>query len=367
MRPDAPSAPATTSPEADGFWEVTRGELEFQWDAEAEKLHVLYKPTKPLEYIDVSTGKSVIRNYAGDKNAGDIYHWISTPEHWIEFGENIRLGQLPGFPEVSSVSYSGGRVAKRRVRSAANRFTRVVEATDFFSNGSKPFWEECQRYVDGLRGDDVQQAIEYVEKNVSLIQRDTDGKTEFVLTNRYPRRGVDPKDFPSIVTIFDSSAGFQPVSWTKTIRKGNWDKRTFKYRNISGVYLPERYHHEAHRPTGADSALPTITRTFVLKTTTLNRPIPAGRFGIESLDLKYGERFLDEIENQLYVVDDRGLVAVDKFALDPARAPAPLYTGHNASSDDTGRSWTLIAVNVAVVAGLVVAIWLNRRRGCSAI
>lgn len=351
--PDAPAA--TTS----GFWEVTRGEVEFQWDIASERLHVFYRPTKPVEAIEAvepGTQRSVQLT-----RSGNIYHWILTPEHWIEFGHNVHLGQVDGFPPVTSVAPEGGRIAYRKARRQADRETRVVNPMDFFSLGNRPVWWQCERYSKLAKGNDVQKAKEFFEKNVTLLQRPAKDGTEFMLTIKYPRSGIKPVETPIVQTTFHSDAGLLPTSWSRSVNLQVQEEQTFSYKKYSGIYLPAIVQFKRFRPVGPARVLPTMSRTFVLKSTTVNKPISSTRFSIERLQLTYGERMLDEIEKQLFVMDDDGLVPAENFSLDPARSPEPLFPADRL--DPSGeRNWTLIIINVLAVLALIAFLVFRSKR-----
>ncbi len=344
-----------------GYWELTRGRIDLEWDLNTDQVHVLYKPNTALEYIDVGSGRRIVRTGAGDKNAGDIYHWIMTPEHWIEFGENVELGQIEDFPACPSVPDTGGRIATRKVRREADGSVRVVNPIALFSNGSQLFWEQLQLYLNALGGNRSADEKNWIEKNVSLVQLNNDGATKFALTAKYPRGESDQRADAIVKTTFDSSVGFEPTSWIRSVGGHVSDKRTFAYREVSDVFVPEHFSY-VHYELKNDSPLPTISRTFILKKARINEPIPAGRFEITQLGLKYGERFLDEIENQLYVMDDNGLVPVKTFSMDPARAPRALNLTAERLKTSGGRNWTLIIINVLVVLALIVLVVVRRRK-----
>ncbi len=346
--------------ESNGYWEVTSGQLTFQWDVASDKLHVHYKPDKPLEYIDATTREKVIRDYAGDKNAGDIYRWIMTPEHWIEFGTNVGLGQIKDFPKVESVPSTGGRIAYRKLRRQAERYTRVVQPVDFFANGSQLFHEQLTLYANALAGKKSAQEKQHLLENVQLDQRTNGNASEFVLNVKYPARDRSKDNITTVQTTFDSSVGFNPISWIRSEGKEITNKRTFSYKKIDGIFIPSRVTQTSYGPTASASRQPTVSRDYRLRSATLNKPIPPGQFAIEQLGLKYGERMLDEIENQLYVVDKTGLVPVEKFTIDSALAPPPVYLGEAVKPADS-RNWTLIVVNILILAGLSAIIWWRKR------
>ena len=348
--PRVDSHDAIPADPSSGYWSISRGVVEFQWDVASDQLHVLYAPNKPHEYVHSATGRRVKRS-----DVGDIYHWILTPEHWIEFGANVELGQREGFPHVASVGSTGGRIATRNIRRQADRFTRVVHPQDFFSNGGMPFWRTCELYSDALRGGRTLEEKKHVKENITLVQRTSKQGTEYVLTNKYPRRGGE-EDVKIVQTTFDSSVGFLPTSWVRSTGKVVTDKRTFSYKNVSGVFIPAEFKRVKYKMVKPGLTLPTISRTFTLKQSTLNEEISPKHFSIEQLGLKYGERMLDEIENQLYVMDKSGLVPVEQFTIDPVKAPPAVYLGERTAT--AGPNWTLIVVNGIVVLGLaVVIVW----------
>jgi hypothetical protein len=333
-----------------GFCETTAGSLEFQWDLSSDRLHVFYHPARPLEHSDILSGKSSKQDYAGD-----TYHWIITPEHWIEFGTNVELGQIKEFPNVPSVPSQGGRIVKRKVRKEADRSGRIFEPIDLFSNGTMPFWQHCQFYADALTGKRSADEKQHVEKNAHLLKR-SGSPTCFVLTIDYPGPGIDAKHMGRAETVFDSSVGFQPTSWIRFVGDHVVEKRAISYKNIAGTFIPASFLYEIYDTDHPETKVPKLSRALTFKSSTLNDPIPASRFGIEQFDLKYGERMMDEIENRLYVQDKTGLVPADQFKIDPDKIPT-VFTGQ---ATGHSRNWPLISLNVVVVIVLASIVLLRR-------
>jgi hypothetical protein len=294
-----------------GFWEISKGIATFSLDTTSRKYHVFYAPNTPVRFIDVATGKE-----SRWRTNGDSIHWIFTPEHALKFDVGNGMGRLKEFPPVASVPPTGGRIVYKETPKTERRNTRVLDVRDFYTNGSRPFWEWIGLYASTLRGERSDEERALVEHGLHVYV--SEGPTLM-----YVVRSTYYSDGNQITTVCDGSAAFNVVSYERVNAEGEpTHTRKIRFREVEGIYLPEfvgLYDYDEN----AAPARMRMKREFELESLKVNHPIAARTFEVEALGVAYGERMLDKITNQLMVNDgDQGFVPAEKFVMDSSRLPA---------------------------------------------
>jgi len=122
------------------------------------------------------------------------------------------------------------------------------------------------------------------------------------------------------VMKFDSKSGFNWVSFSNRNGRAFLDSKSASSRQINGVFIPERYE---QRWVNYDSNPPDVylIRRLKLSQVTLNGAVSDADFSVYQFDLKYCDRMLDEIKDELYVYDDlmRKFIIAEKFSFDASR------------------------------------------------
>lgn len=325
---------------------VREGQAKIALDMAADKLWVRYQEDKSKTRLFTPDGKTAAP-LPPDYKPRD-QETILTAGGMTTFLHNIQQGPLPGHKEdPMHVGGKSGRIARREAYRPEVRWSDTGELIDprrFFSvGGVSLLFEALKVDADGLVKEPAR-----AEPLIRLTKTGGPGQTRYVLTLKY-RNGTPDDDnvgMPWQFIRFSEPDGFLPVEECMHDRDGSPQvTRSWVYRLIDGIRIPEEFHYKFVSTPGTDLRL---DRHLVLVEARLNQPIPAGTFSEEGLDLARGDRYVDDIAKTLQVHDGKLLVPPEEY-----RAVE-------------GRSWALSYFFwgglVLAVAAAALAVWERRRQ-----
>jgi len=140
------------------------------------------------------------------------------------------------------------------------------------------------------------------------IEKRMDGSTtEYRL--EIPSPQTSPGEFVFTTMIFNSDKGFNiTLSETRTADGKLYNKTTWQYKVIDGVYLPASTMIQTFAGENAELF---YERQCIYTTGKLNQAVPENTFTYKNLGLKYGDKFVDRIQNKEYVYKDNMLAEVE--------------------------------------------------------
>lgn len=292
------------------YLETVKGIMNFSLNDETDELYVFYNSFDNPEFYIYDTKETLVKEGKSMK-----LRWIVTPEHFLELNE-IKKSQLRGYPSVESVRQTGfGRILYRYHKEKAESQGRLFDPRDLFGNGSAQYFEKCLLYAQALSGERGKEIKEKASKAVSVVEITNDSnQKQYVVTNRY-KSLLEPSTYDFVNVTYDSTVGYNPVRSSKVLGSKKFlnKERTFTYKEIDGIFIPENIKIIRYDLKSPDKKQIESRRIFKLKECVLNRPINPSQFKVDSLDLEYGERMLDTITDKLLVQDKTGLVPAEKF------------------------------------------------------
>ncbi len=291
-------------------WQVSEVVVPYTIDAKTGRVRSDYIKAKPSKRVDRRTGEDIPVKFKPRE-----YRTVLTPEHFLHFAPQNLRAQVEGLPRIDG--FGRARVCRRDRRKAKLDQFHVNPLT-FFGPGYRRFAVTCSAYAKWLLDENSQARR---KNTTTLVQRQTDGVTEYLLTIRHPSDDGEGNNHEETI-VFSSAAGYNALTY-RTISFGRREvEMSWEYRNDDGIYLPSR--HEIRRynwvnprenePQDADANL-VSHRIFKLRESSLNQPIDLEVFKLSSLGVKYGYRVADEIERRLQIYDGEKLVPAEEFAL----------------------------------------------------
>ena len=292
-----------------GHWKFSCGKLAFALAPPQGKYHAFIHANEPDCYLDVATGfegfatranrpQRLVKDYVVTPEAGFIYHVTSS------------FPQIPGFPDVESVTRQGGRgrLFERRKPDEMSDGD-YVDLPGFFYSCNFPPWKICEFTAAALRGERGEKIREMSKVGYAMYVNNESPPT-YTEVNRYPNH--------ESVRVYDGNAAFYIVKLRDVTEKLR-SEQTIEYRRAGGIFIPETFKHATHELKDGDF-LPVRNVLYELLSTKINGDIPETEFGLEQFDLKYGERMLDRKEKKLFVYNDElGFVPAEDFRFDPNR------------------------------------------------
>jgi hypothetical protein len=287
------------------------------------------------------------------------YRWIHTPEHFLELGIRDAYGPLANFPPVEGIPNRGGRVAFRHPTEKFGGSLREIDVRRFFGYENIPFAEMCDMYAGAIRGDNGPETQQLVEKHVSLVERQSPDALEYVLEIEIPdsRPNYDEPLFTTR-TVFNADLGFCATQHEVYQLQTIIASQVIQFGKRDDVYIPEEVrirNYSTGIPGDDPRETPRIERTFILQSTKVNEPIDPEVFSIGALELGYGERLIDEIENRLYVLDKSGMVPAEEFVY------VGQMTGTLENRGTKSRIWYLLVGNGILLAAIMTVYFIRSR------
>jgi len=289
----------------ESYWEITVGKAAFSWDRGAEKYRVFYEPEELVEFVDATSGEL----YHAVKGASIL--WMDAPDASYEFEMSGRQGQLADFEQLDFIDQTGGRIAFKRAKNVLDHNGKFFDVRKFFGEGSRAYHRNVEMYLNCLAGKHGEKAKNFVDEYVSIFYSPV--RQQYVL-HAEMREGMVS------CTIFDGNVGFHATEYAVFFPNGKIHRfRKVHYEPEGDVYIPAsgvlQTYHEAD-----DDSLLVSSRYLKKVSQSVNESIEKIEFSGETVGMTYGDRFVDEIENELYVFDDQiGMVPAAEFKFDPLR------------------------------------------------
>ena len=159
--------------------------------------------------------------------------------------------------------------------------------------------------------------IDYIEKHgefridgQSLRIEERVGGTTTEYRMEIPSPQKNPGEFVFTTMIFNSDKGFNiTLSETRTADGKLYNKVTWEYEAINGVYLPTRTMTQTFK---GENAVLDNERECIYTNLKLNQAIPEETFTYKNLGLQNGDKFIDKILNKEYTYQNEDLIVVEK-------------------------------------------------------
>jgi hypothetical protein len=333
-------------------WEITRGALEFAVTFPHKDSSVTYRGTEPIRFFDV--------------NGSDVYEWPTsgTEQKWIVTGEEFlsfevghMSGQESGYTDLPWLPASGGPIAYRSAREEAEHVTRVISPLEFFRAGAYDYTDICRNLSEVLKGKKGSAAQQFAKKHLTITRYAQQRGSEILeIAQR------DPAGTWGLIARFDGAAGYLGVEHIVEIRGNIHQRREVKYQSQGGAWIPIQFRYEHFALRGEEKPTLDLVRTFRIKESKVNQPVPKSFFAVDHLGLKYGDRFLDKINGRLLVSNgDKAFVPAADFQPDWNRMGEVYDQPHIELSSPPERlgRWILLG-NLLLVIVLLCVIWKRR-------
>lgn len=265
--------------------------IEFSLDAQKGFSHTYYCPTKPLQYMDLETGRNL-----GAKGIAGYRRSIVTPEYQIDCtGDTMRDGVIMRRKAVKQV--------RQEDSSCASNMHPVYNPKSCFVPG-RPIWETFDMIIQDINS--VGQCG--IDGYTLKVEERTDANiTQYRI--QIPGK-VSPTDYLFMTMVFSSEKGFNIVLLETTKVGGElFRKNTWAYETVDGVYLPTKTTEQNFRP---DTGQISYNGERIFSNLMVNQPISAETFIYNNLGLKNGDKFIDKILDKEYTYQDEQLVEVVK-------------------------------------------------------
>jgi len=206
------------------------------------------------------------------------------------------------------VNQPGGhnkRYARRvDVEKARNRdHGDLIDPRDFYRCSSHQMsWEEIQFNLSLLKGDKGAELQQKLANLLKVDQAEYEGGTWY-------RLRMMTNSGATYTSVWSPLAGFNPVS--QTVSRGDkaremiTNSKSWKWKKIDGIFVPEEVH-EVWHPKNIPENVDTLNRTITLKECMLNAPLAPNQFDYSALGLKPGDLVLDDIEQTAFIIDSDG-------------------------------------------------------------
>ncbi|HEW78789.1 MAG TPA: hypothetical protein ENH34_02325 [Phycisphaerales bacterium] len=265
--------------------------IEFSLDAEKDFLYANYRPIKPLQYMDLESGRELgAKGILGRRRA------IITPEYQLHCtGDTMRDGVVMSRKAVKKI--------REKEPTCTDTTTPVFDPRKSFEAGG-PIWGTLSRVLQHI---DLQGEYS-VDKYDLKMEKRTDGNTteyRIVLPGK-----ITATDYLFVTMIFSGEKGFNVTSFEVTDPNGRLlQKATWDYALVDSIYLPSKtteQHFERENGQLRYDRISTFRNLWV------NQPMPAETFTYKNLGLKNGDKFIDKILGEEYIYQDEALIPVSK-------------------------------------------------------
>ncbi|QDV21540.1 hypothetical protein Pan153_62300 [Gimesia panareensis] len=291
------------------YWKTTQGQYTFWLDEIQDRLRVNYDKTeKPNEFNQFGTLEPV------KTDSPTNTQWIVTGLDCYELSEE-RFGSVKGFPEGILLKGSTGRVLFRKPRFEEFLGNRFFDPRDLFGGKSYPSVRNPQIYLAALRGEHGDELQQKYARQLSITElQGESGQKQYQLkleSTSKNREGLSSYTR----TTYDSHAGWNVTHYEDHLGSKVIHKRTILYKNVDGIYLPQEVdiaHFKQDRTRRAD---PYHRQNYRLVESKLNQPLDRSLFEIKSLQLKPGERMVDQIRSKAFVQYENRLVPASQYPL----------------------------------------------------
>ncbi len=216
--------------------------------------------------------------------------YVLTKEHW--------LTSTPA-PEKNATRLrltrgKGVNSAFRRNPKEADGYldySSVVDPRRFYGESRITFWDSLRMDADWLAAGKP--------LPMKIIENRSKSGVIYSRIQEFRPSGAEGKEDPTVmVSLFDPAVGYQVTSVRLTGPNGNTEREAeWKYAQVSGVYIPQRYH---LRKYDLESGKLELEREFTSVDLKLNQPIDEDQFDWHALGLQEGDQILDQIENATF-------------------------------------------------------------------
>lgn len=267
----------------------------FAIDARKNFIYIDNFREKPSEYFDYNTGDD-LGNRGTTPNR---YTIINKPDFLlkaepISFDKNNKIYRMRAVQKPSKQDLRTGLYESsdepRRAFAPGWMFT-----WDFFDDLTKRIERFGKIEFDGykLQIEEYQKGdiVEYKVIQPAVVNLERSRPEHYVITTK----------------IFSSKCGFNMIYFESATGSGMvFQKYTWEYELVNGVYLPKRTT-EKHYGANGDVSL---EKDCTYTNNKVNQEIPPETFTYKNLGLKNGDKFMDEIEGKEYKYQDANLVFV---------------------------------------------------------
>lgn len=288
------------------IWQTTQGRYTFWLDEISDQLRVNYEKTaKPDIFNQLGAPEPVVVDSPTNNQriviGSDLYEL--SEEHFAS---------VKGFPEQLLKQTGAGRVLFRRFRFESEDNHDFFDPRNLFSANSYPSVKSPQIYLAILRGehgDDLQQQYEH---RLSIAELPgPSGQKQYQI--KLKSASDKPDGIPRFdLKTYDSSSGWNLISQESHVGSRITQTYSFLYKQIDGIYLPREVIISSYdrRNRHAD---PVSRQTYQLVDSKLNQPLNRSLFEIKSLQLRPGERMVDQLRSKAFVQTEAGLVPASEF------------------------------------------------------
>jgi len=221
---------------------------------------------------------------------------VKYPLQWGS-GESIIIDTSEHQVEISPLTETKDHLLlnKLAIKKRAGSI-RITDPRNVFYIGDKTLWSSLSQLSD------IQQISNIETYGILLKENSSVDSIIYCIEISMPG-----KNRPFSVLIFDSEAGFHPVSIENRYEDGSLlSKKTIEFTTLQGVFLPRKWEMSQYFPDGGLMRREICT----IEEQQINTPIADSTFS-ELTYLKEGDQIRDEIQNKRYTI--RG----GKFAEDP--------------------------------------------------
>jgi len=273
-------------------------DVEFAIDVRENLLYSAIKSRRPTRIKAKESGKVIFEEQ-------NTFHQrsIVTPEHYLHFQPNIFVGE-------SRVSNGLGPTGPAAFRDPTDKSRRqqwgmIVDPRNLFSY-SDSLWEDLSRAARYYREHGSLEAGG-VNLRVTRLEEGSDVKYVLTLPGSSGGGGIIVKE----VTL-SRKAGYNPINVSVKTGAGLLKHNmTWEWQKHGDIYLPV----EVRRVRSSESG--TFERHLTMTETEINIPIDSEIFTYKGLDLKDGERLIDNIEHAVYVMRNGNKVPLSETSSFP--------------------------------------------------
>ena len=325
------------------FWVERKVMVNIALDALENKLFTTYESYGKAKLTNLETGEVEEVDEVPLRE-----RHVITGEHWI------KSTPAPANDEVDMlipiISRGKGVNSAIRVISEESNpfktFSTVIDPRRFLTfSGDMTFADHLQSSADWLSsGKDLPAILEEIP----------DPGHGYIVRQEFRLGGAESKESPTVVeTTYQEKSGYLPVHFLETNPSGNKVlERSWKYEEVSGVYIPAHYLLVKHSGEGTDAKV--ISREFRIVDVHVNEGIPDETFGWAKLGLVECDQVQDRIAGTTFRFSQQnGLVPAETY-VEPE--PVSVANPQRLLADDSSRSTLVYVIAFNSMIGIVVCV-----------
>jgi len=267
--------------------------IEFCVDTDKGLIYTGYYPTKPLEYIDLESGRKLKAN---SRIVASRRRSIVMPEYQIDCTADTMRDNVV-------MSHIAVKQARPKDSTCASNTHPVFDPRECFVVG-RPIWETFQRLLQHM---ELHGEVSVDGYALKVEERKNGNDMEYRI--QIPGK-VSPTDYLFKTMVFSGNKGFNIISLETTDHNGKlFQRRTWNYDLVNGVYVPSKTAKQIFERENGELR---YEEQYTYKNLKVNQPIPVETFTYKNLGLENGDKFIDKIENKEYTYQDRKLIEVEK-------------------------------------------------------